>query len=116
MIEFAYMAYILYAILGVCVVSFAIMLLPPIFFSVREAISEWFDALFNEGQLNQIVETFLNERLHPFILDIREHHEFLKQEKGRHAFDKEFEEFFETAVKELREVNEGRRSPVSING
>ena len=115
--NFMYVAFMVYTIIGVCVVAFAVCLLPSIILSTWDYLSDRFrsfDILWDESRLKQLADGFVNEKLHPFILDVREHYEFLRQEKGRHT--KDIEEFFSTAVQEFREVNEGRRMPVSING
>ena len=121
--EFMYVAFMVYAILGVCVVAFVVMLLPSLILAAWEYLASKFvgfsfEKLWDESLLKQIIDNFLDEKLHPWLLDVREHYEFLRQQKGRHSaeFEQELIEFMESAVQEYREVNEGRRMPASIRG
>lgn len=90
--DFFYVAWMLYTIVAVGVTAFLVTILPSLLVSAYDAIWKWTDVL---------------------LIELREHFQFLREEKsGRHRVD----DFFGSALFEMREVSAGRRMPVSING
>lgn len=103
-----YVAFVLYAILSVGVIAFVVWIFPPLFFSTYEAVSVSIDSITQE--YNNFVYN-----VNDYIIDIRGRFQFLAQGKGRHE-EIRFEELFLMALQEIREINEGRRMPVTIRG
>lgn len=92
--EMQYVVWMLYTIVGVGLIAFIVWVLPSLVMSTYDALYSALDRL---------------------ILEIKEHFDFLEREKGRHR-KMNFEQWFHEAVIEFREVNEGKRMPVSISG
>lgn len=102
---FAYVVFMIYAILGVGVTAFIVWILPSLVMVTWDAISPFVMAEWNS----------LVSKVDVFLIDLKEHYEFLEREKGRHR-KMDVDNFFGCAVLEMREIREGRRLPVSISG
>jgi hypothetical protein len=113
--EFGFVAYVLYGALSVGVTTFVIWLLPPSVLSLWEQVSP--GILFFVSQIPMGWTLTIQNYFYSIVGEINEYCRVREAEiTGRHRKFKEIEDFFSTAVQELREVNEGRRTPVTING
>lgn len=93
---------VLYAVVAAVAVAFIIWVLPV-------AVFEFWDS-FIRPEWNRAVRN-----LDTFLIELKEHHQWLEWEQGRHRV-KNTEHEFSTWLAEIIEAEEGKRMPVSING
>lgn len=103
-------AMMIFAILSVLVTAFCIWVLPALAMEVFDRVLPLFDNIPMTWTVT-IPAYFYNvaANIHDYLVDKDE-------EIGRHRKIDNDPDFFTNIVMEVREINEGRRMPVSING
>lgn len=102
--------FLVYGIIGVGVTAFCVWVLPAFVMEAADRIAPLFERIPMNWSV-RIQDWFYSTaaNIHEYLVDKEE-------EIGRHRkIDKDIN-FFSDIVMEVREVNEGRRMPVSING
>ncbi len=96
---------VLYAAVAAVAIAFILWVSPIVAVTCGEFMWQFVKPEWNRATRN----------LHELILELKEHHQWLEWEQGRHRV-KNVEHEFSTWILENIEIQEGRRTPVSIRG
>lgn len=103
-------ALLIYAIISICVIGFSLSIVPALFMELVDRVGP----LFHNMPMGWTVK--IEYWFYDFAANIYEFIVDKDEERARHRRNEDDPDFFTRLVIEQREINEGRRTPMNING